>query len=836
MSQLTEYNKKRSFKITPEPKGEVKKTNGKTLHFVVQKHDASHLHYDFRLELDGVLKSWAVPKGPSMNPKDKRLAMMTEDHPLSYGTFEGEIPAGQYGAGDVIVWDTGVYQSDEVLDPEESRKKLKSGLNKGELSFVLLGKKLRGKFTLVHMKERGENAWLLIKAKDEYASEEDVTKDVSSVLSKSLLKRDQISTVTPPVKKVITKKTAAKKSTKQDPMPTKVKPMLAKLGDTPFDKKDWLFELKWDGYRAIAEIDCGKVKLYSRNGLSFTDTYTPIVEVLKKFDHRCVLDGEIIALKDGKPDFHTLQQYKVAPKPLRYVVFDLLYLDGEDLRSRPLRERKDLLKSIIIDCELTYSDHVEEKGVDFFSFVTKESIEGMVAKDANSIYREGVRSDSWIKIKTHQEQEAIIIGYTKPRGSRQHLGALVLGAYIEGKLRYIGHSGGGFGDKELKDLYAKLEKIKTNTSPVAEKVPINSEITWVKPQYVCQISFTEWTKSGRMRHPIYKGLRVDKKASEVGKEVAAHSETLIKKPAAKKQPAKKKTEGATLTHLDKVYWPEEGYTKGDLIHYYDEMADILLPYLKDRPQNLNRHPNGINGQNFFQKNMDMKLPSFVETKRIWSESNNDYLEYIVCNNKETLLYLANLGCIELNPWNSRTQKLDRPDYMIFDLDPKGRAFSDVITVAKEVKRVLDLSCETSFPKTSGKSGLHIVVPLGARYTYDDVRRFSELVMRIVHRHLPDLTSLERSPSKRGGKIYLDYLQNRFGQTLACAYSVRPYPGATVSTPLEWKEVKQGLDPGTFTIKNTMARLKKKGDLWQPVMEQKNDLGDAIKCLEEELEL
>lgn len=837
---LAEYKKKRSFKKTPEPEGRVARTRAeKPLHFVVQKHDASHLHYDFRLELDGVLKSWAVPKGPSMNPADKRLAMMTEDHPMSYASFEGVIPKGQYGGGDVIVWDNGVYASAETTDAEESRKKLKSGFFKGEMKFVLYGEKLKGSFALVRMKGKEENAWLLIKERDEFASKDDITKEMRSVISDAVLPRDKKGGTE--TKRKAAKKKAAPRARSargmKDPMPHDVKPMLARLVDEPFDRTGWLFEVKWDGYRAIAEKEKGNVTLYSRNGNSFTETYAPVVEAIKTIDHDFVLDGEVVALKAGRADFHTLQDYRQSKAPLHYMIFDLLYLDGVDLRSQPLVERKRLLAELIPEGDvLNYSEHVTQFGTKLFKTVRKQGVEGIVAKDAKSAYREGVRSDDWLKIKVVQEQEAVIVGFTEPRGSRKKMGALVLAAYIRGELRYIGHSGGGFTEKEITSLHAKLEKITTKKPPLQEKVPVNSPITWVEPKYVCEIKFTEWTPRGHMRHPIYIGMRPDKKPREVVREVPEETKKVTARARKSSKKVIKKDGGdmPELTHLDKVYWPEEGYTKGDLLEYYDRIAPTILPYLKDRPQNLNRHPNGITGKNFFQKNITAELPDFIETKKIWSDSNNAELNYIVCNNKETLLYLANLGCIELNPWNSRVGSLDKPDYLILDLDPHGRPWEDLIRVAKEVRTVLDLACEEHYPKTSGKSGLHIVVPLGTRYRYEQAKEFAELIMRIVHKRLPDITSMERNPKKRGGKLYLDYLQNRFGQTLASAYSVRPYPGATVSTPLEWSEVKNSLDPSKFTIKTLFKRLEKKGDLWQPTFHKGVDLSESIRCLTEHL--
>jgi bifunctional non-homologous end joining protein LigD len=597
----------------------------------------------------------------------------------------------------------------------------------------------------------------------------------------------------------------------------RIKPMLAKLAPAPFNKEGWLFEIKWDGYRAIAEVKKGNVELYSRSGLNFTK-YKPVLEALKKLEVKAIFDGEIVALKDGKPDFHTLQEYEERPAPLKYVIFDLLSWHGKDLRKKPLSYRKEILKkNFPKDPLFIYSDHVVSNGMGFFAEVRKQKLEGMVAKDGASTYIDGVRSSSWLKVKYLNIQEAVIVGFTKPRGGRKFLGALVLAAYNNGELKYVGHSGGGFTQKEITEIHQKLLKIKVDESPLKEKVPINSPITWVEPQYVCEIKFSEWTPDGRMRHPIYAGLRIDKKAQEVGIERAETNSQELK-----------------LTHLDKIFWPEEGYTKGDLIKYYERIAPTILPYLVGRPESLNRHPNGWQGMNFFQKDVRTKVPSFVKTQEIWSESNSANIRYLLCENKETLLYLANLGCIELNPWNSRVEKLDFPDYMIIDLDPNKKSFKDLVKVALEVHELLEEACESHFVKTSGKKGIHILVPLGGKYDYDTIRAFSELLVRIINKRMPELTSIERTSSKRGGRIYLDYLQNRRGQTIAAPYSVRPWRGATVSTPLRWSEVNARLDPSKFTIKTIWKRLEKEGDLMQGLLGRGVDLNKSIKCLEDKI--
>ena len=739
------------------------------------------MHYDFRLELDGVLKSWAIPKGPSMDPSTKRLAMQVEDHPLEYGGFEGTIPKGNYGAGEVRIWDRGFYHSSHAAaqEPQENLKQLREGLAKGHLDIVLYGDKLQGRFSLVKIKSaetKKDNAWLFIKHTDEGAS-----------------------------------------PTKASPMPHQVQPMLAKLVEKPFDRAGWFFEVKWDGYRAIAEVDDQKVTLYSRNGLSFDSKYPSIVEALHVIKHQVVLDGEIVAITNGKPDFHALQNQGEQPASLQYLVFDLLYLDGRDLRNAPLRERKELLKDLLPrNPTLLLSEYVEGTGIAFYKQIEKMGLEGVVGKDTESRYEEGRRTGSWVKMKAINEQEALVVGFTAPRGSRKKLGSLLLGLREGDKIRFVGHSGGGFTDKELESIYDRLKKIEVPDSPFQEKIEVNAPVTWVKPELVCQIKFTEWTKDGRMRQPIFAGLREDKPASEVVKESPA--------------PLPHPHTGVKLTNLQKVFWPKEGYTKGDVIGYYDALTDTILPHLKDRPESLRRQPNGIADEGFFHKDMTTQLPSFVETTRVYSETNEKTLTYILCQNRETLLYLANLGCIELNPWLSRIGQPDRPDFSIVDLDPGEAPFEDLIVTAQAVHKVLKEAHIDSYCKTSGKSGLHIAIPLGGACDFDQSRMLAELIVRLTHQQLPKLTSIDRNPGNRGGKVYLDHLQNRRGQTIAAPYSLRPCPGATVSTPLAWEEVESGLKPKAFTIETTLKRVEALGDLWKPVLTESFDLAKALENL------
>jgi bifunctional non-homologous end joining protein LigD len=829
---LAEYNKKRRFNETPEPKGEVAEHPGDLL-FVIQKHDASHLHYDFRLELEGTLKSWAVPKGPSLNPAEKRLAMHVEDHPISYATFEGTIPEGNYGAGEVIVWDIGTYRAVDTGDRDESEKTLAAMYRKGRMDIELFGKKLHGRYSLFKMREK---QWLLVKKDDEHADTIDITEQVHSVLSDRVLTRDkdaQPKSVAPKTQKMKKIKEATKETKKKnDPFPKQIKPMLATLTDAAFDHPDWLFEIKWDGYRAIAEVR-KTIKLYSRNNLDFAKKYPPIVEALRDIPHEVILDGEIVAVDDqGRSQFQLLQNFGNKPVTLAFYIFDLLYIDGEDIRSLPLIERKKRLATIIPQSHslLKYSDHVVEHGVAFFAEAEKQGIEGIMAKDMQSEY-EPRRSEAWLKIKTHKRQEVVICGFTEPRGSREHFGSLVLGVYENNELVYVGHSGSGFNRDSLAMLSKKLKPLVTKTSPFADPPKTNMPVTWVKPKLVSEVKFTEWTNDNQMRHPIFIGLREDKPPTAVHRE----REKVAGKVVAEHDHEPNQEQAVSFTNLNKVFWPEEGYTKGEVINYYDRIANTILPYLKDRPQSMKRHPNGIEKPGFFQKNVDPEhLPSFVETKVITAESTDEDVRYLLCQNKETLLYMANLGCIEINPWNSRIQSLHKPDFMIIDLDPAGLTFDDVVKVAQVTHEVLDASCEKNYCKTSGKRGLHIVVPLGAQYKHEQIREFAKLIAILVNKRLPDITSLERSPSKRQKKIYLDYLQNTFAQTLAAPYCLRPWPGATVSTPLKWEEVKKGLDPKKFTIKTIFKRLEKYGDLWQPLLTEKVDLAASIKCLEKEV--
>jgi bifunctional non-homologous end joining protein LigD len=969
---LSLYKKKRHFNETPEPEGKQKSSKG-ILRFVIQKHDASHVHYDFRLEMEGVLKSWAVPKGPSLNPADKRLAMQVEDHPYDYRNFEGVIPAGNYGSGTVIVWDEGTYEPTDAegLSRKEQEKLLLKQLHSGNLKIRMHGKKIKGDYALFQMKAREERSWILVKKNDEFASEEDITENEKSVKSGKTLvdvAEEHGTTVNHPEahgkgarskakrpgkqkpiqllkeeERTASKKTASGKSgqsssksskpagkkkarssikevlgesfslTKESAMPTDVIPMLATLVNEPFDNDNWIFEIKWDGYRALAYCNGKDVELISRNLKSFTEKYYPVTDAFRRLKFNAVFDGEVVAVNEkGLAVFQTLQNWQNTPVRLQYFIFDILWLEGYDLTRIPLIERKRILKEVLPEDDevLKYSDHVVGKGKEFFQAAVSQGLEGIMAKKSSSIYQTDKRTENWVKIKVNLRQEVVIAGYTAPRKSRKFFGSLLLGLYDHDRFVYVGHTGSGFNSESLERIYEKLQPLKTDKCPFEKCPKGNMPVTWVKPKLVCEIKFAEWTKDGIARQPIFMGLREDKKAKDVmfeksispdkikedtkeeeqqirrkrsgarekerihqrkapdykpqaaGKKAASRKSTAKKssKPSSR-QPVKsspKKLSKSTirksgqpvidlragedqqlvldghelkLTHLNKLYWKKESFSKGDTINYYLRIAPYILPYMLDRPQSLNRHPNGINAPNFFQKDQKGKVPGWMQTHKDFSESTNETIEYLVCSNEATLIYMANLGCIEMNPWHSRSQSWQYPDWCLIDLDPdKSNTFEQVMEVAKVVKQVLDSIGAEACVKTSGSTGIHIYVPLGARYDYDQSKEFAELVVTLVNYELPELTSVERSPSKRKGKIYLDFLQNRQTQTAAAPYSLRPKPGVPVSTPLHWSELKKGLTPTTYNAHTIFDRLKAEGDLFKPVLGKGVDLEKVLSKL------
>lgn len=801
---LDEYIKKRDFTQTPEPEAVVRKEGG-PLKFVIQRHQARRLHYDLRLEMEGVLKSWAVPKGPSMNPKDKRLAVHTEDHPMDYLTFQGVIPKGNYGAGKMTIWDQGTYQGAEGYEGE-----LLEQYRQGNLKLEFFGKKVKGVFALVRT-QRGEkdDQWLLIKKEDGYATKLDY--DAEQLLEEEA---DEVKPLTD--------------------IHQMVRPMLATRTHSVFSKPGWIYELKWDGYRLLANVHQGKVNIYSRNGISYNLKFQKIYRELQNIPHDAILDGEVVVVnEEGIPEFQKLQNYHEDTEgELRYYVFDLLYLNGHDITHLPLLERKSLIEDVIAGLDhVFYCDHLESMGNTFYDQAVAAGMEGIMAKKADSTYTPGIRTENWLKIRSIESQEVIICGYTESEG---HLfGSLILGLYRDGQLTYAGNCGSGFNDAMQRELLETFRPYVREKSPFDKKINLKGrKPTWLEPELICEVKFSEWTSSGSMRHPVFKGMRQDKIPVEIQPEKV--EETPVKEKKASNTADTLEVNGfaVPITNLDKIYWPEEKITKYQLIDYYLNIADLILPYLKDRPQNLHRYPEGIHKDSFYQKDTAGIFPHWVDTLNVYSKSNDRDIEYMLCQHEATLLYMANLGCIEINPWNSRKGSLECPDYAILDIDPSDKnTFEEVIEVAQAAKTVIDQLGIPAYCKTSGSSGLHIYMPLAAQYTHDESRDFTKLLCYMVHEMLPDLTSMERQVDKRKGKIYLDFLQNRKGQTLAAPYCVRPKPGATVSAPLEWEEVKSGLDMHDFNIFTMGDRVREKGDLFQGVVGPGIDIAGVLQNLE-----
>ncbi|UJF29565.1 DNA ligase D [Kaistella sp. 97-N-M2] len=901
---LEKYREKRSTDKTPEPFGG--KPSGKDLRFVVQKHDASHLHYDFRLEMDGVLKSWAVPKGPSLDPDVKRLAMMVEDHPYDYRTFEGIIPKGQYGGGTVIVWDEGTYEPAEPVskDRKKKEKDLLHQLHAGKLKFRMNGEKLKGEFALVKVHGRGENGWLLMKLDDEFATTKDVTSQDESVIShktiaemeaapdevygqkkdKKAAKKntDKGSEKTPKksaakssekVSKEIKNKTAKAESTtsktdirkllKKCPRQKfydSVEPMLATLVNEPFDDPDWIYEVKWDGYRAVAFMNEGAVSMKSRNNKSFNEKFYSVYNTLTKMKLNAILDGEVVVVgTSGKADFGGLQNWRSeADGDLVYYVFDVLWYEGYDLKALTLLERKAVLEHILPESNsIMLSQVFDTSGIEFLKAAKKMDLEGIMAKRKDSTYHVKNRTKEWLKIKATKRQEVVIGGYTKNEGTSKRFSSLLLGVYEGKDLIYTGKVGTGFNAKDQKEMMKMFEPLVTDKPPFSAEPDVNkpsrfrpdpphATVTWLKPKLLCEVSFTELTSDGIMRHPSFQGMRTDKSAKKVVlekelpvEEVLSDDKPLVKSrakagrktllnPKDKTQVRKVTKHELKFTNLNKIFWPAEQLTKRDLINYYYQVAPYILPYLKDRPQSMNRFPDGIEGEGFYYKDVTGKAPDWVKTYLYKSDSDKRNRKYLVGKDEATLLYMANLGCIEMNPWSSTVKKPNHPTFCIIDLDPDQNPFDDVIEAALVTKNVLDSMGVPSFCKTSGSTGLHIYIPLGNKYTYEQSKEFARVIVTLVQRELPKTTSIERIIKNRGGKIYLDFLQNRPHATVAAAYSLRPKPGATVSMPLHWDEVKKGLKMSDFTIHNALERLESEGDIFKPVLGKGIDLKKVIK--------
>lgn len=609
------------------------------------------------------------------------------------------------------------------------------------------------------------------------------------------------------------------------------KPMMAKLEAKIFEKEDWIYERKLDGYRALGYTNA-KAKLISRNDKDFSDNYRKVIDELKLIHKNAIVDGELVVEdKNGKSNFQDIQNYKgdTDKLTLKYYVFDLLSLDGHDLRQMELIKRKELLKNLITSADapdIIYNDHIEGKGLQQFEKAKKAGWEGIIGKDEHSIYESGKRSASWLKFKLHNSQEAIICGYTAPTGSRKYFGSLILGIKPGDDIQYIGNCGTGFDDACLKDLYEKLHPLETSKKPFEDEISRKTRVTWVKPEIVCEVWYAEWTADGHLRQPVFKGLRIDKEPEKI----------VMETPDTQLPDEEIITIGRKnlkVTHLNKVFWKEEGITKGQLINYYRDMADWIVPYLKDKPISMRRQPNGTADPGFFQKDTDTAhLPDFIKTEALYSESNDKHIHYIIGDDAATLLYMVNLGCIEINPWLSSCKTPENPDYVVIDLDPHDVPFTEAVEIALKAKEIFKRLKLDAFIKTSGSKGLHIYCYTGAKYDYELTRLFAEAVANKIHDELPDITSVERNPAKRKNKTYIDFLQNSRGQTVACPYSVRPRPGATVSTPLHWHEVNHSLKLSDYTIFNMKDRVNKVNDPWKDLTKTKADLKKALELLKE----
>ncbi|MCI0817459.1 MAG: DNA ligase D [Chloroflexi bacterium] len=908
---LEDYKKKRDFELTSEPPPQPPATGDGRLIFIVQKHDASRLHYDVRFEVDGVLKSFPVPKGPSLDPAQKRLAVMTEDHPMSYASYEGVIPKGEYGAGPVIVWDAGTYSPDEhglfFHDRAEAERQMREGIEKGKISVFFQGAKLKGSWTFVKTK----TDWLMIKHRDRFDdTERDVTLEDRSVISGLTIADLTAGRLPDPAQSRLIVGPADIEGAKKAALPRSIDPMQATLTENAFSSPDWYFEPKMDGVRALAFVDGDKVRLISRRGIDQTKQYPSIVESLRGQTERLVLDGEIVALDErGVPSFQAIQQRlgltrkseierMEAELPVYYYVFDLLWAGGYDLRPGRLRDRKMLLAQLLLpDAAVSLLDHFEADGEAAYRAAVEHGLEGVLAKRRDSTYESGRRSKSWLKVKATREDDFVVGGFSGGAGGRaKTFGALLVGQYDdEGRLVYAANVGTGFDDRTLASLRKRLDAIATDESPFDVMEPGSMRfgrpkdvpVTWVRPDLVATVKFSEWTADGHLRAPSFLGLRDDKAPADVHRETATEPpvaaspvasvaaddsvESVLDQLAQKKAKLTLHVGGekVPLTNLDKELWPawqdQRALTKRDLLTYLARVSPYILPHMRDRPLTLTRYPNGIAESHFYQKHWEGKLPAFVDSVTLWSGGNAKDGNYLLCNNLPTLLWLGQIADIELHTWYSRVSpdpdgahlpetyagsdkrfdqsRLNFPDFIVADLDPyiysgeeaKGdepelnrKAFKKTVEVALWLKELLDSLSLSSFVKTTGKTGLHIYVPILRQLDYDVVRAAAETIGKFLLRAHPRVITMEWSTVKRKGKIFFDHNQNAKGKTLASIYSPRPLPWAGVSMPLRWEELRD-VYPTDFTILNAPDRLSEVGDLWANILDEKHDLGAMLEA-------
>lgn len=838
---LKDYSRKRDFGRTPEPQADVAATAGNR--FVVQRHHARRLHYDLRLEIGGALKSWAVPKGPTLDPKQKRLAVQVEDHPLEYGDFEGTIPAGNYGAGVVSVWDSGTFET--LGEPTAEQQ-----LARGDFKFQLHGSKLMGNFALVRMKNSKKNEWLLLK-KPDFAAQEgwDAEDHLEPVRSRNV----DLSLVS---------------GAKPAAMPERIEPMLATLAGAVPEGGEWSYEIKWDGYRGLCFLAGGKVRIESRNGHLLNRQF-PELEQVAISAETAIVDGEIVAYDaNGRPSFSLMQQRTgfVAREaqsraPVSLVAFDLLYLNGYDLRDVALSERQKWLRSVVRAGKyVRISESFTGSGEQVLQAAREHGLEGVVAKRLDSKYESG-RSRSWVKVKFVTQQEFVICGYTS--GRRKPFSSLVLGYYDSDTLVWAGNVGTGFTEKSLADIYPQLEKL-VSKKKLFELPTEVGDVTWVAPKLVCSVRYSGWGADNHLRAPVFVGLRPDLEGRNCVREMVANNptpstssgqalsrqtrarqgrgnpassdppdENAMLLPASKAEATLQVGERTLkFTNLKKVFYPNDAYTKRDVINYYHDVASLVVPHLAGRPLSLKRYPNGIAGDYFFQKDAPASFPPWLHTEEIAADKDAPAKHYVICDDEATLLYLANLGCIDQNPWYSRVGTLDYPDFMVLDLDPYHCGFDRIVEAAQLVRRKLaDLELE-GYPKTTGGDGMHVYVPIAAAYSYEQVRTFAEIVARLVIAERPELFTTPRAVTQREkGRVYFDYLQISWGKTISAPYVLRAHDKAPVATPLRWSEVRPGLSPLDFTLANVRARFQHLGDIFAPVLANSQRLETAMERLE-----
>jgi bifunctional non-homologous end joining protein LigD len=850
---LDAYRAKRTGGATPEPMASTPLSSGRGPRmFVVHQHDATRMHWDLRLEIDGVLCSWAVPKAPSMDPDDKRLAVKVENHPLEYVHFEAVIPEGNYGAGPMIAWDRGLFRP--LIDPAQ-------GMLDGEIKFELYGYKLRGAFTLVHtgrgrrgrQSGRGSDHWLLIKKRDApaeaFLAAGQPLPD-TSVLSGLTI--GELAEGAPRHRRWLAE-LAELGAPRRTIAPDAFAPMLCQTAEAPFSSDDWIYELKYDGFRMVAFGGAGAAALRYRSGQDPTNRYPELASAIRALPvPELVLDGEIVILDgEGKPDFHKLAERAQLHKtsevqraamacPITYVAFDLVGAAGYDLRGCPLVVRKELLRRIVpAQGPLRYADHVEGRGEALLAQVVARGLEGVVGKRKASTYR-SARSKDWVKMKRDPEADFAVCGYTAPKNTRNGFGALHLCVWDEGDQRWVwaGRVGSGFDDKLLKDLRQVLEA-RPPWKPTFPRPETPGDVRWIEPEMVVQVRYREWAADSSLRFPVFVRLRPDKTPRECGMPARHTGEARSEERAAHEdEPASPELEidapvrELRLTRLHKVFWKDENITKGDLIDYYRAVAPHILPYLADRPTVLTRYPDGIDGEMFYQKDMPHWVPPWLRTTALWSEHSQREVHYVLIDDADGLAFVANLGSIPIHCWASRIGNLEKPDWTIVDLDPKNAPREHVVPLALAIHRLCEAAGLPNHVKTSGQTGLHVLIPLGGQCTFDQARTLAYLIGALIEKQHPDMATTNRNPGARGGRVYLDWGQNAHGQLLVAPYSVRPVAGAPVSMPVEWHEVTPDLDARQFTLRNALDRIAAwQGDPCRPVLTERPDLTAALTRLE-----